>query len=131
MSRTHLGKESPNKTCLLSDIEARFELTSPYSIRAVCIELLYTLCKTLLTPSSFCYTPSFLSHQVRWTFNIIVIMSNHQQNVFLPYAGEDGTEPSLIVDNYNDDFHSTLSLYSARTVQQNHQKIHATLDSLV
>lgn len=58
-------------------------------------------------------------------------MSNPQQNVFLPYAGEDGTEPSLNVDNYNDDFHSTLGLYSARTVQQNHQKIHTTLDSLV
>ena len=42
-------------------------------------------------------------------------MSNPQQNVFLPYAGEDGTEPSLNVDNYNDDFlQRTLSIYIAR-----------------
>ena len=41
VSRTHLGKESPNKTRLLSNMKARFKLTSPSPRGRSTIELLH------------------------------------------------------------------------------------------
>ena len=53
VSRTHLGKESPNKTRLLSNMKARFKLTSPSPRGRSTIELLHEPFNRYLTRRSF------------------------------------------------------------------------------
>ena len=52
-SRIHLGKESPNKTRLLSNMKVRFKLTSPSPRGRSTIELLHEPFNCYLTRRSF------------------------------------------------------------------------------
>ncbi len=60
VSRIRFGKESPNKTFLLSNYKvwSRTSISLGITISALPLSYLY---------NTFRYTPSFLCHQVHWT----------------------------------------------------------------